>query len=240
MDELVFDGSFEIRQSGRSRTLSGSFPYGKMATVRNRGRRRKERFEPFAFAYAITEFDRLNRQLSELVQTEAAAGDLQAVLESRAADMPPRIEQLRQALERTNIHLLVGHDFNRPLGDLISGNLRIEDTQQGVNFEVDLPDENRQTSWSRDAITAVETGLFRGLSPGFNVPPLGVVPNAEQDIAEPGNPGVTIRSVKHAVLYEMSLVARPAYSETGIDVRADAVAEPSGTQRLPREVLTWL
>ena len=40
-----FDAELEIRaRGGGGRTLSGSFPYGKMATVKDRGRVRKERF----------------------------------------------------------------------------------------------------------------------------------------------------------------------------------------------------
>ena len=48
----------EIRQSGRSRVLRGRFNYGGMATVRDRGRIRKERFEPGAFRYAIEDDSR--------------------------------------------------------------------------------------------------------------------------------------------------------------------------------------
>ena len=46
-------GALEIRQSGGARTLHGRFNYGSMATVRDRGRVRKERFESRAFRYAI-------------------------------------------------------------------------------------------------------------------------------------------------------------------------------------------
>ena len=45
--------ALEIRQSGGARTLHGRFNYGSMATVRDRGRVRKERFESRAFRYAI-------------------------------------------------------------------------------------------------------------------------------------------------------------------------------------------
>ena len=57
-------GELEIRQSGRSRTLRGRFNYGSMATVRDRGRVRKERFEPRAFRFAIEDD---SRQLDVLV-----------------------------------------------------------------------------------------------------------------------------------------------------------------------------
>ena len=50
----IFEASkLEIRRSGGMRILSGRFNYGSMATIRDRGRVRKERFEPRAFRFAI-------------------------------------------------------------------------------------------------------------------------------------------------------------------------------------------
>ena len=43
----------EIRRSGGVSTLSGRFNYGSTATIRDRGRRRKEPFAPRAFRFAI-------------------------------------------------------------------------------------------------------------------------------------------------------------------------------------------
>lgn len=52
-------GEIEVRRrSGRRPRLRGSFPYGKLATVRNRGRVRKERIASRAFSYAIEAEDR--------------------------------------------------------------------------------------------------------------------------------------------------------------------------------------
>ena len=58
----IFDGELEIRRSGRSRTVRGRFNYGSMATIRDRGRVRKERFG--AFRYAI---ENDSRQIDVLV-----------------------------------------------------------------------------------------------------------------------------------------------------------------------------
>ena len=52
-DFPIFDGNLELRQEGRRRTLHGRFPYGSHATIRDRGRVRKERFQPRAFRYSI-------------------------------------------------------------------------------------------------------------------------------------------------------------------------------------------
>ena len=61
---------------------------------------------------------------------------------------------------------------------------------------------------------AVDAGLIRGVSPGFRVPPASAVANAEELVDEPGNPDVQIRQINQAVLYELSLVTRPAYVES--------------------------
>ena len=52
-DYPVFDGELEIRRSGGARLLTGRFNYGSTATMRNRGRVRKERFDSRAFRFAI-------------------------------------------------------------------------------------------------------------------------------------------------------------------------------------------
>ena len=43
----------EIRQVGGATVLQGRFPYGRLATISNRGRRRKESIMPRAFRFAI-------------------------------------------------------------------------------------------------------------------------------------------------------------------------------------------
>lgn len=60
----IFEGALEIRRSGGGRVLSGRFNYRSMATIRDRGDVRKERFEPRAFRYAIEDG---SRQLDVLV-----------------------------------------------------------------------------------------------------------------------------------------------------------------------------
>ena len=64
-DFAIFEaGELEIRRSGGSRTVRGRFNYSSMATIRDRGRVRKERFEPGAFRYAIEDD---SRQIDVLV-----------------------------------------------------------------------------------------------------------------------------------------------------------------------------
>ena len=240
-------GCLEIRQRGGGRSLSGSFLYGRTATVRDRGRVRKETFRLGAFSWQIRAFAEtlkdLNAALAE-VGDEAleATRDSELSLEQRRANEPERISELRQELERRNIHILSGHSFGRPLGSLLTGNARVTDDDDAVRFEVDLPDEARQPSWMRDAVLAVEAGLSVGVSPGFSVPPADVIPNAEELVPEPGNPGVSIRAINAAVLYELSIVTRPSYGDTEVDLRADELlaADPILREIKPGVGTLWL
>ena len=179
----------ELRQRGGGRTLSGRFPYRSRATVRDRGRVRKEMFLQRAFAFAVED-------------------------------------------ETREIHLLSGHSFDRPLASKRRGSLRLEDRDDGLRFEADLPEEAEQPSWMRDTVLSLQGGLVGGISPGFSVPPAAAVPNAEELIPEPGNPGVQIRVIRQAVLYELSLVTRPAYEATEVDLRAQNT-DPGTVRRRP-------
>lgn len=118
------------------------------------------------------------------------------------------------------VTLLLGHDFNNPLATKRAGSLRLEDSAAALTFAASLPDGADQTIAQVDAVKQVRQGLVQGVSPGFRVPPRDVVPNAEHLEDEPGNPDVQVRVINAAVLYEISLVARPAYEDTEIDVRA--------------------
>ena len=77
----------------------------------------------------------------------------------------------------------------------------------------------------------IGAGLMVGVSPGFRVPPLDVVPGAETLEPEPGNPGVSIRVIREAVLTELSIVTRPAYPDTGVATRAAAPGAGPGPVR---------
>ena len=58
-DFAIFEAAeLEIRRSGGGRVLRGRFNYGSTATIRDRGRVRKETFEPRAFRFAIEDDSR--------------------------------------------------------------------------------------------------------------------------------------------------------------------------------------
>lgn len=183
----VYPVALEYRAAGR--VLSGAFNYGSTATVRDRGRVRKERVAPRAFRFAVEDPER-------------------------------RIELLR------------GHDFDKPLALRPGGTLELEDADDALRFRAELPPEAAQPGYMVDTLRMLDAGLVRGISPGFRVPPASTVPRAEVLIPEPGNPDVSIREIREAVLFELSLVTRPTYTDTTVELRGPAkLAGPGSADR---------
>ena len=114
------------------------------------------------------------------------------------------------------VHLLVAHDWNRPLACRSAGSLTLSDGPQGVNFRAVLPPNSQQTTWQKDAVIAIKTGLTKGLSPGFAVEQRN---GGEQIVQDPGYPQYQCREVRGALMREMSILGRPAYGETELDIR---------------------
>lgn len=213
----------ELEVRARGRKLRGSFPYNREAVVSDRGRVRKERFRSGAFGWQIRAFAELQKEMAQVIKSSFDKA---------------RVEVLREELARRNVDLLRGHDFDRPLASMIGGGLKVEDSRDALRFEADLPEN--PPSWVEDTKKAVEAGLIRGVSPGFRVPPASAVANAEEFIDEPGNPGVQIRQINQAVLYELSLVTRPAYSASEVDVRSDFAPGEVPAARDDWEAARWL
>ncbi|MGJ8586979.1 MAG: HK97 family phage prohead protease [Yoonia sp.] len=124
-----------------------------------------------------------------------------------------------------DIHLLVGHSYDRPLASRGAGTLDIKDGDDEVTFTATIGEEMQEVSWVQDVLKAMAAGLIVGLSPGFRIPPKRAVADAEKvedegfDVAN-GAHNAIIRTIMAALLYEMSLVTRPAYPETQVEARS--------------------
>lgn len=118
------------------------------------------------------------------------------------------------------INLLLGHDFSKPLASKKQGSLIFKDTDKALTFTAPIEPDLLDVSHVRDALAMLGAGLIAGISPGFRVPPKDVVPDAERLEPEEGNPGVFIRMLFALLLYEISLVTRPAYEASGAELRA--------------------
>ena len=115
----VWPVELEVRQRRGERVLGGVFRYGSLATLRDRGRTRKERFSPNAFSWQLREFSRLQEELAAILGealgdlTAQARSDPDADLETR--QLPPAAQAKQAELAARNIDLLYGHDFSSPL-----------------------------------------------------------------------------------------------------------------------------
>ncbi|MCF3974005.1 HK97 family phage prohead protease [Paracoccus salsus] len=107
------------------------------------------------------------------------------------------------------IHLLAGHDYNRPLASRSAGNLTLTDGDDALMIEATIADG---TTWARDFLAAHGSGLVRGLSPGFRVA-------ADGERIERRGADV-LRTITRASLFELSTVTRPAYPSAQIEARA--------------------
>jgi len=114
------------------------------------------------------------------------------------------------------IHLLSGHSFDKPLASRKAGTLVLKDTPEALEFEAVLTKPVLSTSWGKDFVASYDAGLIGGVSPGFRVAPRHVVPTPPETTAEenPAEGNALIRTIHHAVLFELSMVTRPAYLET--------------------------
>ncbi|ABA79380.1 HK97 family phage prohead protease [Rhodobacter sphaeroides] len=108
-----------------------------------------------------------------------------------------------------DIHLLAGHDYNRPLASRAAGSLTISDTDAALVLEARI---EGGTSWAQDFLAAHRAGLVRGLSPGFRVQSGG-------ERIEQRGAGL-LRTITRAALFELSAVTVPAYPEAQIEARS--------------------
>lgn len=113
-----------------------------------------------------------------------------------------------------DIHLLSGHDYEKPLASRAAGTLTLRDTDAALVLEARI---DAGTSWARDFLAAHAAGLIRGLSLGFRVEPGG-------ERIEPRGKG-HLRTVTRAALYEVSAVTVPVYPKAQIEAR-DWASDP--------------
>ena len=95
----------------------------------------------------------------------------------------------------------------------------MQHTDDAVFLRADLPPEELQPSWVRDAVLAVDGKQLRGISPGFNVTPQG----RQRLVPEDGPGDSLVKEILDSTVYEYSLVARPSYAGTQVDTRSDDV-----------------
>ncbi|MZR15039.1 hypothetical protein GQE99_18625 [Maritimibacter sp. DP07] len=165
-----------------------------------------------------------------------------AVLSDGGRTGRPRKEQFasgafRHSVENDQeVHLLVGHSFDRPLASRGAGSMKLTDTDDALTFSAEIAPALMEVGYVRDALAGLAAGLIIGISPGFRIPPERTVKDAETIKEEPPEEGqALIRTIHEAILYELSLVTRPAYSETQVEARNWALRQEHA--EAPRKLL---
>lgn len=151
-----------------------------------------------------------------------------AAVFGQIADLPQHYEQLDrhafdEALKTSDARFLVDHNPSQLLGRQSSGTLRLSTDDEGLAFEVDLPD----TQLGRDIRELVRRGDLSGASFGF-------IPGTDSwSMAKDGRQMRTHTSV--AKLLDASVVTFPAYDGATVALRSLTIPSrppSSGRSRL--------
>lgn len=128
------------------------------------------------------------------------------------------------------VHLLVGHDYEKPLAARSAGTLTLSDTAEALTLDAEIPEALMEVSYVRDFLAAHRAGLVRGVSPGFRVRPRG------ERVELRGH--VAVRTVTAAQLFEVSAVTRPAYGKAQIEARSWA-PPPAPALTIEKMIRRW-
>lgn len=143
----------------------------------------------------------------------------------RKERIAPRAFGYRVDRPDEDIHLLVGHSYDRPLASRGAGTLELSDTDEALAFTATISPAMQGVTYVRDTLASIEAGLMLGISPGFRLPPKRAVAEPERVEDEGMDPengahNAIIRTVLAALLYELSVVTRPAYPEAQVEARS--------------------
>jgi hypothetical protein len=116
----------------------------------------------------------------------------------------------KSAIENSDIRALFNHDSNMILGRTTSKTLRVAETENGLEYECDMPD----TTYARDLMTCMQRGDINQCSFGFSI-------DEGDDEFEKDSLGQWTRTIKRvARLYDVSPVTYPAYVSTECSLRS--------------------
>lgn len=115
-----------------------------------------------------------------------------------------------ESLKEQKQKALWNHDTSKPLGSCKSGTLRFNTDVQGLNYEVDVPNN----SWGNDAYESVSRGDVDGSSFGFIC-----LENKWSKVMWEGEE-IYKRSITKADIYEVSPCTFPAYDSSEISCRS--------------------
>lgn len=106
-----------------------------------------------------------------------------------------------------DIRALWSHDTSKILGRTKNKSLRLNETDDGIEFELDLP----ETQTGLEVYELIKRGDIDSMSFGFKV--------LLDDFESTSDGQSVIRRIRSATLYEVSPVAWPAYTQTEVEAR---------------------
>lgn len=112
--------------------------------------------------------------------------------------------------ERHDARALYNHDSDNLLGRVSSGTLRLEKTAKGLRYSI--PYDPEDTDHKR-VLAKIKRGDLQGSSFAFDYVDKEWIKEGDREVLE-------VRSVK---LYDCGPVTFPAYRDTSVNVRSDAV-----------------
>lgn len=114
----------------------------------------------------------------------------------------------QKALKNSDVRALFNHDQNYVLGRSTAGTLKISEDTKGLLMKNDPP----ETQWARDLMVSVNRGDISQMSFGFTV---------AQDEWKEDKDGYVTRTINEIDrLYDVSIVAFPAYNDTSVALRS--------------------
>lgn len=156
------------------------------------------------------------RTFTEPVELRAVGGKLTAtgyaaVFGKRSQNLGGFVEQVApgaftKTLKEQDIRALFNHEESMVLGRLASGTLRMTEDDEGLSYEIDLPD----TQTGRDVGKLLERQDVSGSSFGFRTI------DDEWGETESGFP---LRTLKQVALRDVGPVTFPAYTDSSVSLR---------------------
>lgn len=107
----------------------------------------------------------------------------------------------KKTIQESDISALFNHDPNLLLGRRSNGTLRLEETEEGVRYEIDLPN----TTVGRDVAELLRRGDITGSSFGFR---------AISDEWGETEDGFPLRTLTEVSVRDVGMVTHPAYLQT--------------------------
>jgi HK97 family phage prohead protease len=126
-------------------------------------------------------------------------------------------------LSREDVYAAPHHDPRQIIGRVSAGTLRLDDREDGLYFEVDLPD----TTAAKDLIESVKRGDIKGNSFTFTIEDQDAIDFGKED-------GKYVQRVtpNAALLLEVAPgVVNPAYRETEVEVMRRSFEKWSGRHK---------